>query len=289
MSLDLVYTDGQDIKGFLSENKSMFEEVLLQHAANVRDKIEEIKLVGNINLLGNAVKLVLMVVEERREDVIAFGNQEGIAWAKTSLTLSFKLEWVQAIRKTLWEFLYEYDHFTEDQADRERFFSMENKVNELIDEFFKGFFISYSEYKDKLIEQQTKLVENLSVPIIPVSPNISILPLIGTIDSYRASIIEEKVLFEIGNKRVEILILDLSGIAEMDHEAIQNFLKLLDGVNMMGCRTVITGLSPKIVREIVNMDITFGQKAETKGTLEQAMQDYMKLFDAPKSDIQPDV
>ncbi len=50
---------------------------------------------------------------------------------------------------------------------------------------------------------------------------ISILPLIGSMDRNRANIIEEKVLLEIGGRRVQTLIMDLSGIADMEMEAIQ--------------------------------------------------------------------
>src|SRR5699024_5568264 len=143
-----------------------------------------------------------MVVEEKEEEIIQFANQEGIAWANSSLTLSFKLKWVQKIRKNLWTFLYKFDRFTEESYTRETYYDFGKKMNELLDEFLKEFFITYSSYKDRLLDEQKQLVESLSVPIIPISPKISILPLIGTMDSYRANIVEEKVLVEIGAKRV---------------------------------------------------------------------------------------
>src|SRR5699024_1382580 len=132
--------------------------------------------------------LILMVVEEKEEEIIQFANQEGVAWAGTSLTLSFKLKWVQKIRKTLWTFLYEFDSFKKEKYSSEQYYEFGKKMNELLDEFLKEFFITYSSYKDQLLDEQKKLVENLSVPIIPVSPKVSILPLIGSMDSYRANI-----------------------------------------------------------------------------------------------------
>ncbi|MEC5422657.1 STAS domain-containing protein [Virgibacillus sp. C22-A2] len=272
--MDLIFSETQDIKEFLSENRSEFEDKLLAEASTVRDKIDEIKSIGNIQLLDNAYRLTLLVVEEETEKVIEFAGYEGKAWAKSSIPLSFKLEWVQAIRKTLWIFLYEFDRNKENN-NWEDIYIDGSRINELIDEFFKGFFISYSNYKDELIEQQTKLVENLSVPIIPISANISILPLIGKIDTYRANIIEEKVLMEIGKIRVQTLIMDMSGIAEMETDAIHYLMKLLDGVAMMGCSTIITGLRPEIVKNIVDLDISFGHRVETQGTLQQVLQNYI--------------
>lgn len=46
------------------------------------------------------------------------------------------------------------------------------------------------------LHQKRLLVENLSVPIIPINSSICILPLIGAVDAKRTSIIEEKVLTE---------------------------------------------------------------------------------------------
>ncbi|MFP7415906.1 STAS domain-containing protein, partial [Priestia filamentosa] len=53
------------------------------------------------------------------------------------------------------------------------------------------------------------------------------------------------------------------------------FHKVLDGINMMGCKSVITGLRPELVREMIHLGINFNQKAITKGTLQQSLKDYL--------------
>ncbi|RKQ37517.1 STAS domain-containing protein [Oceanobacillus halophilus] len=273
--MKLSFNADNGVKQFLIENQWAFEDELLNEAINVKDKIEEIKLLGNINLLENAHKVVLYVVDNREAEVISFGKQEGIAWAKHNLTLAFKLEWIQAIRTTLWKFLYEYDKLSDKSINSKDFFMMTKETNRLMDEFFKGFFISYSNFKDELLETQRKLVENLSVPIIPISSKESILPLIGKMDELRANTMEEKVLLEIGEKGIQTLIMDLSGIARMDDEAVHLFTKLLDGISMMGCKTILTGIRPDVVKNIVNIDTSFKGKAEVRATLQQALKDYI--------------
>ncbi|MBC5635998.1 STAS domain-containing protein [Ornithinibacillus sp. BX22] len=268
----------EDLHDFLVLNRPSFEERLLSVAVNVRDKINEIHVIGNINLLDNAHQLVLLIVDGKLDEVEEFAKKEGIVWAKHAMTLSFKLEWIRAIRKTFWEFLYHFDTLNGHKVkNSENFYTETSIYNELVDSFTNSFFISYSKYKDELIEKQQKLVNNLSVPIIPITPDVSILPLIGTIDTNRANVIEEKVLFEVGRMRIQTLIMDLSGIAEMDNEAIRLFLKLLDGVGMMGSKLVITGLRPEIVRNMIKLDVEFGGKATTKASLQKALQDYLKI------------
>ena len=263
------------IMEFLLDKKEDFEYRILEEAVNVREKIEEILLIGNVDLLNNAHKLVRYIVEQNEEAIIAFAEQEGEAWATHSLTLSFKLEWVQAIRRTLWNFLYEYEQLQDTFNNVEVFFDLEKKVNEQVDQFLKAFFIRYSDYKDRLILSQQHLVENLSVPIIPITPSICILPLIGDMEESRMYIIEEKILIEIGKLGIEVLILDLSGIIDMEISVLRKLMNILDGTAMMGCKAVITGLRPEIVTKMVRAGVCFGNKAETKGTLQQALQDYL--------------
>ena len=265
------------IKEYFQDNRDYFEEELLSEAVNVRDKIEEILLIGNIDLLNNAHKLVVYVMDQNDQDVRAFAKQEGIAWATHSLTLTFKLEWVQAIRRTLWRLLHKFVDERHIQCNPDDFFQLEKQINDQLDQFLNTFFICYSDYKDKLLEKQKQLVENLSVPIIPITTDMCILALIGVLDSHRAKIIEEKVFNAIDELHIETLIIDLSGIAEMDADVIDHFLKMIDGTTMMGCKPVITGLRPEIVRHIVSMGITFEERALTSGTLQSAIKRYTAL------------
>jgi rsbT co-antagonist protein RsbR len=152
---------------------------------------------------------------------------------------------------------------------------LEKNINRQFDQFLNSFFIQYSRYKDELLDAQRKLLENLSVPIIPISRDISIIPLIGAIDSFRASTIEDKLITEIGNSHIHTLILDLSGAAVMEIEVIQHLIRVINGVSMMGCKTVITGLRPEIVKLVINSGVSFEHVAVLKGTLQVALSDYL--------------
>ncbi|MDR7071594.1 anti-anti-sigma regulatory factor [Fictibacillus barbaricus] len=263
----------KDYVEFFTNNRSEFQDNLLNEAKNVRNKIEEIQFIGNIDLLNNAHKLVMYALIGNKDELDMFAEKEGISWASHSLTLAFKLEWVQAIRRTIWRFLQRYDQ-ENPINEPNNFYELERQINETIDQFLNTFFLSYSEYKDQLIEEQRTLVENLSVPIIPITSKVCVLPLIGHIDMSRSSTIEEKVLLEISKLRIGTLVIDLSGIAEMEPEVIEHMMRIIEGANMMGCECVITGLRPEIVRKVTKLGLTFEHKANTKATLQQALEDY---------------
>jgi anti-anti-sigma regulatory factor/two-component sensor histidine kinase len=271
--LQLECKENTSIREFFIANRKTFEDHLLSEAINVKEKITEIQSIGNINLIENAHKLVLYVVDNREHELISFAKQEGIAWAKYTLTLAFKLEWVQAIRRTLWDFLFNYERLTTVHSIHEGFFSLEKNVNALIDQFLNNFFISYSNYKDELLETQMVAVENLSVPIIPITKSICILPLIGSIDMKRINTIEDRVIDQIGSSHIQFLIIDLSGVAHMGIPVIQHFIQIIDGISMVGCQTVLTGLRSEIVKAMLKYNLTFKDKALTKGTLQLALKE----------------
>ncbi|MCF8890809.1 STAS domain-containing protein [Priestia megaterium] len=275
--MEIIYNPREKMTDFIKDNKQNFQDKLLSEAVNVASNINDILETGNIDLLKNAQKLSLYVVEQKEDQLIAFAQQEGVAWAEHALTLAFKLEWVQAIRRTLWHFLYQYDRINNHFNDLEEFYALEKRINDRIDQFLNTFVISYSKYKDELIASQRALVENLSVPIIPLSQSVAVLPLIGMIDINRIQTIEEKVLMGISDLKIQTLIIDLSGIANMEMYVIDHFQKILTGISMMGCKAVLTGLRADLVRTMIHSGISFEEKAETKGTLQQTLKEYLEL------------
>ncbi len=270
------FLDKEIVTDFLRTNREDFQQKLLSEAVNVRGKISDILEKGNIDLLKNAELVAHYIVENKEEELIEFAKIEGIAWAQHDLTLAFKLEWVHAIRRTLWYFLYQFDEQNgEDESPRKPFFDLEKRINDNVDQFLNNFFISYSDYKDEQLWSHKKLVENLSVPIIPVNSTIAVLPLIGMIDSYRVHALEEKVLMEIGSMKVQTLIIDLSGTAEMELDVLYQFERILSGINMMGCKAILTGLRVELVRKIVDSGIAFDSLVEIKGTLQQTLKEHL--------------
>ncbi|MCR8848053.1 STAS domain-containing protein [Rossellomorea sp. SC111] len=264
------------VTDFLKVNREDFQQRLLSEAVNVSSKINDILEKGNIDLLKNAEMVAHYIVENREEELIEFAKVEGVAWAQHSLTLAFKLEWVHAIRRTLWHFLYQFDKQNEEtESQRKTFFDLEKRINDNVDQFLNNFFIRYSDYKDAQLLSQKKLVENLSAPIIPIDDSIAVLPLIGMIDSYRINALEEKVLMEISSKKIQTIIIDLSGAAEMEVDVIFQFKKILYGINMMGCKAILTGLRIQIVRNIVDSGVGFDNLVEIKGTLQQTLKEHL--------------
>ncbi|MYL70692.1 STAS domain-containing protein [Halobacillus litoralis] len=271
--MEVTYDYSNQLKGFFEKNNQIFEQILLNEAVNVKDKIDDILTVGNIDLVNNAHHLVFYMIDGEDVALREFAKKEGIAWATHAIDLSFKLEWVQAIRRTLWIMIEKFYEMNENKQVCD-FFQMEHAINNRLDEFLNSFFINYSTYKDSLLTAQQELVKNLSVPIIPIDSSICVLPLIGAMDTNRIEILKDQVLVRVSELRIETLIIDLSGIASMDKESTVELMKIIDGIAMMGCKTVITGLRKETVREITNTGVNFHKQTKTLATLQQALSVY---------------
>ncbi|MGG4036386.1 ATP-binding protein [Paenibacillus cisolokensis] len=280
--LDLRYEKGLQLKDFLSRNKEEFEKQLLGKSAKMKEMVQEMKEIGDIDLLGNAHKLVELMADNKELEIADFAQREGRFWAKhPSLSLSAKLEWFQAIHSVLWDFIYNFERLSGQQTTREQFFALERRMNPIFDMFLRHFLMSYTMFKEELIESQQELINTLSVQIIPLTPSVAILPLLGSIDTKRARMIRENVLQQIGAQKIGTLLMDMSGLEVPETPVVKQLFKMIDSVSFMGCKTILTGIRPELADTMANLDISFIGigKVETKRTLQQALKElgiYMK-------------
>jgi rsbT co-antagonist protein RsbR len=271
--MDLLYEQDMKLGEFLKINRGEFEHCLLAEAENVKGIIEDIKKIGNIDLVQNAHILVGLLVDQNDWEIINFAQQEGKLWSQhSSLNLAVKLEWFQAIRRVLWSFMYNFDRLSGNESTREQFFSLERQTNNSLDTFLRHFFMSYTKFKDDQIKSHMEMIDDLSVPIIPLTSSVSILPLLGMIDSHRIQVIQEKVLQQIGLWKFRTLLIDMSGAAFPDTMNLRKLSRILNGISYMGVKAIITGIRPEVANTMINSKVMIDRRIETKGTLQQALE-----------------
>lgn len=269
--IDVTCEANQSIQDFIEANKEKIRDHLISEQTELTYTIEEVKEISNIDLVSNAFNLIHLILSNRPHEVVTFAAHEGEIWARHSLKLSYKLEWVQTLRKVFWDFLFNY-YRNQPSHSFEEFFKIERIVNYNLDTFLNHFNISYNQFKDEVLQAQRAIVEDLSVPIIPLTSTVSILPLIGTVDGFRAQTVQEKVLRQIELLQIETIIIDFSGISSLDTSVLSHLFKLFDGIDMMGCKTILTGIRAEVAAALVKMGITIGGSVTKKGNLQQALE-----------------
>ena len=97
------------------------------------------------------------------------------------------------------------------------------------------------------LETAKEEIQKLSSPLVPLSNQISILPIIGHITLTRAKQMIEDVVNKVGlGDEVDYLIVDFSGITQIDSRIEQPLLDLIKTLKIMGVKPIITGISPSI-------------------------------------------
>lgn len=99
------------------------------------------------------------------------------------------------------------------------------------------------------LETAKKEIQKLSSPLVPLTDGISILPIIGHITLTRAKQMIEDVIHKAG-EGVDYLIVDFSGITQIDSRIEQPLLDLIKTLKIMGVTPIITGISPSIAMNV---------------------------------------
>ncbi|MRX73834.1 STAS domain-containing protein [Bacillus lacus] len=100
----------------------------------------------------------------------------------------------------------------------------------------------------------TSLISDLSTPLIPIFNNTIVIPLIGKFEERRASELMDKILTGIKIHHAKYLLLDLTGIKEIDQLTISILKDVIGAVRLLGTKTSLVGISPELSLQMVDMD-----------------------------------
>jgi rsbT co-antagonist protein RsbR len=115
-----------------------------------------------------------------------------------------------------------------------------------------GTFMAMTQQK---IAEQTDALMQMSTPVAAIWDGILLLPIVGIIDSARASEIMNSILSKILETHAKVIILDISGVAVVDTAVANHLIKITKASKLMGCDCTITGMSPAVAQTIVELGI----------------------------------
>lgn len=107
-------------------------------------------------------------------------------------------------------------------------------------------------------EEMRRLIQELSTPIMPIQQGVLVLPLIGQIDAERAQKITERLLAGIVERRASVVIIDITGVPEIDEDVASALMRMAQAVSLLGAKVLLVGIRPEIARTLtaLNVDMT---------------------------------
>jgi len=109
--------------------------------------------------------------------------------------------------------------------------------------------------QEQVIAVQQAALRELSTPIIPLTEDVMVMPLIGSIDSTRAQQIIESLLEGVSSLRVSTAILDITGVPIVDTQIANALLRSAQAVKLLGTRLIITGIRPEVAQTLVGLGV----------------------------------
>jgi len=145
--------------------------------------------------------------------------------------------------------------------------------------------VSFVQERERIIRQQQDAIRELSTPVLQVRERILILPIIGVLDEQRANQFTEQLLAGIRNNRAKVVVIDITGVPDVDSEVANHLVQAVDASRLMGASVILTGLSPEIAQTLVTIGVDLG-KMNTVGDLQGGVEEAERLlgFQVTKSD-----
>ena len=111
----------------------------------------------------------------------------------------------------------------------------------------------------------------VSTPVNILWENMLMVPIFGVVDSKRVQDIMETMLNKIIETGYKTVILDILGVAMVDSAVANHLIKISKATKLMGCKCIISGISPEVALALVNLGIELGEVITT-ATMRDALE-----------------
>lgn len=174
------------------------------------------------------------------------------------------------VRIAYWSFVQKFIKQSETPVAAEHVAEWSNLMNTAFDYIIENFAKYHHEYTVELLATQKALITELSSPVIPIKEGIGVLPLVGNIDTERATIILESALEQSSAKKLNIIFIDLSAVPVLDTMVAQKLYQLHSALKLIGVNAIFSGIRPELAQTAISLGIDFSE-IQTYSTLMYAL------------------
>ncbi|MGB9754241.1 HAMP domain-containing protein [Roseiflexus castenholzii] len=107
-----------------------------------------------------------------------------------------------------------------------------------------------------IIQRQQEAIRELSVPVLPVSRDTLVMPLLGALDSARLIQVQEQALERIAATCARRLLLDITGVPIVDSHVAQGLIRVVQAAHLLGAEVMLIGIRPEVAQSIVGLGIS---------------------------------
>ncbi|MFP7494923.1 GAF domain-containing protein [Terribacillus saccharophilus] len=105
------------------------------------------------------------------------------------------------------------------------------------------------------LDNANKQIQNLSAPFVPITSGVAVLPVIGFINEDRAEKIIQLSLQKSQELNLDYLVIDLSGISQINHVVSSSLLKIASLLKLIGVTPILTGFHPDLALKALSLQM----------------------------------
>jgi rsbT co-antagonist protein RsbR len=114
-----------------------------------------------------------------------------------------------------------------------------------------------AEREEALAQQSrlSKMVHELSAPIVPLMEKVIAFPLVGHIDKERARYVMDNLLDEVARRQPRVVLLDVTGMTSANQVAVNCLAQMAQGVRLLGAEVVLVGIRAALAETMVDLGL----------------------------------
>lgn len=113
----------------------------------------------------------------------------------------------------------------------------------------------HAQMQATLISLQAAMLAELSTPLIPVTNEIVVMPLVGALDTQRVQRVLETLLQGIEQHHAHTAIIDITGVPIVDTQVANTLIQAALAVRLLGAEVVLTGIRPEVAQTLVTLGV----------------------------------
>lgn len=109
--------------------------------------------------------------------------------------------------------------------------------------------------RDALIRAQAAALAERSTPLIPITDEILVMPLVGSLDTERSQQLLDVLLAGVSKGRVRAAIIDITGVRMVDTQAAGTLTQAAQALRLLGVHPVLTGIRADVAQTLVSLGL----------------------------------
>ncbi len=195
-------------------------------------------------------------------------RRQSAGYANAQISLASWIALVHMFRIDLVERIY-----TVHAGDRSDLHLMMKALHRWLDDVLAVFGQTFVDTNEQVIARQQAAIRQISTPVLQLKPGMLILPIVGALDRERLEQMRARLLEAIRDRRSRVVVLDVTGVPEVDSVAANQLIAAVVSARMMGAEVIVSGLSADIAQTLVTIGIDLSQvisAGDLQGGIEMA-------------------